>query len=149
MVFAVAKIKDNGFHLKVASCQRQNIALYIKLYIMYYLLEAKTHTQLASQIYFLDLGCARFPEFVQNFSECQILLSLCSVDFHTFTLQLPIQTLHSVVPELQVFVSLLENCQHFSKTSILVCSFNSIWFWRILKHFIRALMTQRKCFLDE
>ena len=45
------------------------------------------------------LGCARFPKFVQNFSEPQILWSLCSVDFHTFTLQLPIQTLHSVVPE--------------------------------------------------
>ena len=30
--------------------------------------------------------------------------SLCSLDFHTFTLQLPIQTLHSVAPELQVFV---------------------------------------------
>ena len=45
-------------------------------------------------------GCARFPEFVQNFSECQTLWSLCSVDFHTFTLQLPIQTLNSVAPEL-------------------------------------------------
>ena len=33
------------------------------------------------------------------------------MDFHTFTLQLPIQTLHSVVPELQVFVSSLENFQ--------------------------------------
>ena len=62
-------------------------------------------------------GCARFPEFVQNFSERQILWSLCSVDFHTFTLQLPIQTLHSVVPELQVFMSSLENSQNFSKTS--------------------------------
>ena len=37
-------------------------------------------------------GCARFPQFVQNFSDCQILWSLCSVDFYTFTLQLPIQT---------------------------------------------------------
>ena len=40
-----------------------------------------------------------FPEFVQNFSERQILWILCSVDFHTL---LPIETLHSVVPELQV-----------------------------------------------
>ena len=32
-------------------------------------------------------------------------------------MQLPIQTLHSVAPELQVFVSSLENCQNFSKTS--------------------------------
>ena len=104
MIFAVAKIKDNGFHLKVASCQRQNIALYIKLYIMYYLLEATAHTELASQLYFLDQGCARFPEFVQNFSERQILWSLCSVDFHTFSLQLPNQTLHSVASEFQVFL---------------------------------------------
>ena len=52
-----------------------------------------------------------------DFSERQILWSLCSVDFHTFILQLPIQTLHSVAPEFQVFVSSLENCQNFSKTS--------------------------------
>ena len=62
-------------------------------------------------------GIARFPEFVHNFNERQILWSLCSVDFHTFTLQWPIQTLHSAAPELQVFVSSLENCQNFSKTS--------------------------------
>ena len=53
---------------------------------------------------------------------CKILVSarfygsLCSVDFHTFTLQFPIPTLHSVAPELPVFVSSLENCQNFSKT---------------------------------
>ena len=58
--------------------------------------------------------CARFPDFVKNFSERQILWSLCSVDFHTLTLQLPIQTPHFVAPELQVFVSLLENRQNFS-----------------------------------
>ena len=46
--------------------------------------------------------------FCWNFTERQILWSLCSVDFHTFTLQLPIQTLHSVAPELQVFVSSLK-----------------------------------------
>ena len=63
------------------------------------------------------LGCARFPQFVQSLSEHQIKCSLTSVDFHTFTLQLPIQTPHSVAPELQVFVSSLENCQNFSKTS--------------------------------
>ena len=56
------------------------------------------------------MGCARFPQFVQNFSERQILWTLCSVDFHTFTLQLPIQTPHSVAPELQVFLSSLQNC---------------------------------------
>ena len=63
------------------------------------------------------LGCARFPRFVQNFSERQMLCSFCSVDFHTFRSQLPIQTLHSMAPELKDFVSLLENCQNFSKTS--------------------------------
>ena len=46
--------------------------------------------------------------FCWNFSEWQILWSLCSVDFHTLTLQLPIQTPHSVAPELQVFVSSLK-----------------------------------------
>ena len=63
------------------------------------------------------MGCARFPEFVQIFCERQILWSLCSVDFHTFTLQLPIQTPHSVAPQIQVFVNSLENCQNLSKTS--------------------------------
>ena len=54
-----------------------------------------------------------------NFSERQILWSLCLVDFHTFTLQLPIHSvsLHSVAHELQVSVSSLGNCQNFSKTS--------------------------------
>ena len=61
--------------------------------------------------------CARFPGFVQNFSEGQILWSLCSVDFHTFTLQSLIQTPHSVALELQVLVSSHEKCQNFSKTS--------------------------------
>ena len=68
----------------------------------------------ASKFTVSKTGCARFAEFVQNFSEHQILWTLCSVDFHTFTLQLPIQTLLSVAPELHVFVSSLEN---FSKTS--------------------------------
>ena len=45
-------------------------------------------------------GCARFPEILQTFSERRILWSLCSADFHTLTLQLPIQTLHSVASEL-------------------------------------------------
>ena len=66
---------------------------------------------------FFTQGCACFPEFTQNFSERQIFWSLCSVDVHTFTLQLPIQTPHGVAPELQVFVSSLENCPNFRKTS--------------------------------
>ena len=65
----------------------------------------------------LSQGCARFLDFMQNFSEHQVLWSLCSVDFHTLTLQLPIQTPHSVAPKLQVFVSSLQNCQNFRKTS--------------------------------
>ena len=65
----------------------------------------------------LTQGCARFPDFVKNFSDRQILRILCSVDFYNFTLQLPIQTPHSVAPELPVFVSSLENFQNFSKTS--------------------------------
>ena len=63
-----------------------------------------------------ETGGARFPEFTHNFSEFQILWSLCFVDFHTFTLQLPVQTLHSLAPELLVFVSSLGNCPNFRKT---------------------------------
>ena len=49
-------------------------------------------------------GCARFAEFLQNFSGCQILWSLCSVVFHELklTLKLPIQTSLSVAPKLPV-----------------------------------------------
>ena len=64
------------------------------------------------------LGCARFPEFfLQNFSERQLLWSLCSVVFHALTLRLPIQTSLSVSPKLQVCVRSGEKCQNFSKTS--------------------------------
>ena len=78
-----------------------------------------------------NLGSSCFPQFVQNFSERQILWSLCSVDFHTFTLQLPIQTLHSVVSELQILVSSLENSQNFSKTRAnnkWHCSSNEVYY---------------------
>ena len=61
--------------------------------------------------------------FCWNFTERQLLWSLCSVDFHTLALQLPIQTPHSVAPELQVFVSSLKfsvkrahPCCTFTKT---------------------------------
>ena len=53
-------------------------------------------------------GGAGVCSFCWNCTERQILWSLCSVDFHTLTLQLPIQTPHSVAPELQVFVSSLK-----------------------------------------
>ena len=65
----------------------------------------------------LAQGYARFPEFLQNFTERQILWCLCSVDFLTFTLKLPIQTLLSVVPILPYFARSGEKCQKFSKTS--------------------------------
>ena len=62
-------------------------------------------------------GCARFPEFLLNFSEHQILWSLCLVDFLALTLKLSILTLLSVAPELQVSLSLHEKCPNFRKTS--------------------------------
>ena len=58
--------------------------------------------------FLLFITCSGVCSFCCNFSERQILWSLCSVDFHTLTLQLPIQTPHSVAPELQVFVSSLK-----------------------------------------
>ena len=61
-------------------------------------------------------GCARFPEILQDFSERQILWSLCSVDFHALTLNLPIHTSLSVSPKLQVSLSSTENCSNFTKT---------------------------------
>ena len=48
------------------------------------------------------LGFACFPEYLQKFSERQILWSLCSVDFHIVTLKLSIHTSLSVAPKLQV-----------------------------------------------
>ena len=60
-------------------------------------------------------GCARLAHILQTLSERQILWSFCSVDFRALTLQLSIQTLHSVAPEAHVFVSSLENCQNVSK----------------------------------
>ena len=71
-------------------------------------------------------GCARFAEFLQNFSECQILWSLCSVVFHAFTLRLPIKTSLSVAPKLQVCVRSDEKCQKFKKTSTSQVSVNDM-----------------------
>ena len=62
------------------------------------------------------LGCACFPEFLQNFSERWILWSLCLVVFHALTLKLPIQTSLSVVPKLQVSMRSGEKCQNFRRT---------------------------------
>ena len=47
-------------------------------------------------------GYARFSEILQNFSERQILWSLCSVVFLALTLKLSIQTSRSVLPKVQV-----------------------------------------------
>ena len=62
-------------------------------------------------------GCARFPEFLQNFSEHQILWSLCSIVFLALTLILPIQTSLSVAPKLPVSLSSGEKSEKFMKTS--------------------------------
>ena len=63
------------------------------------------------------LGCAHFAEILQNFSEGQILWSLCLVAFHALTLRLPIQTSLFVVPELPVCARSGEKCEKISKTS--------------------------------
>ena len=57
---------------------------------------------LADKIYIFHYGIARFAESMQNFSEHQILWSLCSVVFCALTLKLPIQTSLSVAHDLQV-----------------------------------------------
>ena len=73
------------------------------------------------------LRCAHFPEILQNFSECQILWSLCLVVFHALTLKLPIQTSLSVAPKFQVCVRSGEKCQSFSKTRTPQGSSNTIF----------------------
>ena len=52
-----------------------------------------------------------------------ILLKLCVflADFHTFALQLHMQTSVSMVPALQDFVSSLEKCQTFNKKGQPLC----------------------------
>ena len=56
-----------------------------------------------------SLGCARFPEILQNFSELQILWSWCLVVFLALTLKLPIQT-SLPVPKIPVCVRSGEKC---------------------------------------
>ena len=62
-------------------------------------------------------GCDRFPEILQNFSEIQILWSLCSVVFLAFALKFPIQTSLSVAPKLPVSLRSGEKCEKLKKTS--------------------------------
>ena len=61
------------------------------------------------------MGCACFYQFLQNFSECQILWSLCWVVFHALTLKLTIQTSLSVVPKIQFPVRSFENVKILGK----------------------------------
>ena len=67
--------------------------------------------------------CARFVDILQNFSERQILWSLCSVVFLALTLRFPVQTSLSVAPKLQVCVHLGEKCPNFRKMSIPLIAF--------------------------
>ena len=64
-------------------------------------------------------GCARFPEFLQNFSERQIFMQFLfgSLFFLAVALKLPIQTLLSVAPKLSVCLRSGEKCENFRKTS--------------------------------
>ena len=62
-------------------------------------------------------GVLVFPKSLQNFSERQILWSLCSVVFHALALKLPIQTSFSVAPKLPVSLRSGEDCPRFRKTS--------------------------------
>ena len=66
---------------------------------------------------FRYLNLTRFPEFLQNFSERQILWSLCLVVFHALTLKLPIQTSLSVVPKLPISLRSGEKSENFRKRS--------------------------------
>ena len=63
------------------------------------------------------LGCVRFADFLENFSERQILWSLWLVVFHALKLKLPIQASLSVAPKLPVCVRSGEKCQKFRKRS--------------------------------
>ena len=58
-------------------------------------------------------GCARFPEIVQNFSERQILWSLCSVDLLALTLKFKLHFLWHLNSKFSV-----EKCENFRKSSI-------------------------------
>ena len=72
---------------------------------------------LTSMLVLYHLRCARFAEILQNYSECQILWSLCSVVFRALTLKFPIQTSLSVVPKLPVSLSSTENRRKLRETS--------------------------------
>ena len=88
---------------------------------------ASWNFQLLTPLKFGSLGCARFAEIWLKYFEFHILWSLSSVDFHTLTLQLPIQTPNSVAPELQAFVSSLAIlAKRASFWVLLTCQMNHI-----------------------
>ena len=65
------------------------------------------------------LGCARFADILQNFSECPILWCLCLIVFHALTaltLKLPIQTLLSVALKLPIYTCSGEKFQQNEHT---------------------------------
>ena len=72
-------------------------------------------------------GSARFSQFVQNFSERQILWSLRSVVFHAFALKLPIQTSVSVAPKLPVSLSSHEKMSKFQENVLTPGNLISHW----------------------
>ena len=55
------------------------------------------------------LGWDCFPDFLQNFSEHQILWRMCLVFFLAFILRLPIQTSLSVLPNSQFLCVQMKN----------------------------------------
>ena len=55
------------------------------------------------------MGCAHFPEFLENLSERHILWRMSYLVFHALTLKLPIQTSLSMVPKLPVSAHTGEN----------------------------------------
>ena len=77
--------KDTLFTIRFEATEREILIIFIAVFLF---------------IWNLDEIWLKYFEF-------HIWWSLSSVDFHTLTLQLPIQTPNSVAPELQVFVSSL------------------------------------------
>ena len=78
------------------------------------------------------MGCAHFPENFQNFSERQILWSLCSVVFLALTLKLPIQTSLVVAPELPVSLSSHEKYPNVRKMTTLQANYLGLIFFSLL-----------------
>ena len=85
-----------------------------------------------------SLGCACFAETLQNFSERQILWSLCLVVFLPLTLKLPNQTSLPVAPKLTVSLRSGEKSEKFMKTSTPQSPYSAdvdAWYKQTLKRF--------------